>query len=248
MARKRMLSPDIWESNSFSGLSDLAKLVFIGMISLSDDEGRGKANPSYIKSMLFPYDENRRVADVKSALLEIARCMSTQFYNVNGNDYYHLTNWEKWQNINRPTKSKLPAPPMCGEGEEIKENPEEEKITKDSLNTHGALTEDSVSNRRRIEVEEEKNRSSSTVVLSGGDYDDLCSSLGKEDTDYYIERVKAFLKKKPNAEFDAKATILKWHREDKAKIPKVETPGAVKKTYSTENLNAYFDNLTEDDL
>lgn len=242
-----MLSPDIWESNSFSELSDLAKIVFIGLISLSDDEGRGKANPSYIKSMLFPYDENRRVADVKSALLEIARCTSTQFYNVNGNDYYCLTNWEKWQKIDRPSKSKLPAPPMCGEGEEVSKNSEKEKFDEGSTNTRRILDEGSSSNRSRIEVEEEKNRSSSTVVLSDGDYDYLCSSLGKEDTDYYIERVKAFLKKKPNAEFDAKATILKWAREDKAKA-KAQAPGKTEKSYSTEQLNALFDNLTEDDL
>jgi uncharacterized protein with von Willebrand factor type A (vWA) domain len=137
---------------------------------------------------------------------------------------------------------------MCGEGEEVDSNSEKEKFDEGSTNARRTLDEGSSPNRSRIEVEEEKNRSSSTVVLSDGDYDDLCSSLGKEDTDYYIERVKAFLKKKPNAEFDAKATILKWHREDKAKTPKVETPGAGKKTYSTESPNAYFDNLTEDDL
>ena len=90
MARKRMLSPDIWESQSFSSLSDLSKIVFIGLISLADDDGRGKANPAFIKSTLFPYDENRRVAEVKSALSQIARCTSTQFYSVNGNDYYFL--------------------------------------------------------------------------------------------------------------------------------------------------------------
>lgn len=249
MARKRMLSPDIWESSSFSELSDLAKIVFIGLISLSDDEGRGKANPSYIKSMLFPYDENRRVAEVKSALSQIARCTSTQFYNVNGNDYYCLTNWEKWQKIDRPSKSKLPAPPMCGEGEEVSENPEEEKFDEGSTNTRRILDEGSSPNRSRIEVEEEKNRSRSRepLTLSDDDYEYLCSSLGKDDTDYYIERVKAFLKKKPNAEFDAKATILKWAREDKVK-EKAQAPGKVEKSYSTEQLNALFDNLTEDDL
>ncbi len=248
MARKRMLSPDIWESNSFSELSDLAKIVFIGLISLSDDEGRGKANPSYIKSMLFPYDEHRRVAEIKSALSEIARCISTQFYSVNGNEYYSLTNWEKWQKIDRPSKSKLPAPPMRGEGEEVSKNPEKEKFDEGSTNTRRTLDEGSTPNRSRIEVEEEKNRSSSGVLaLSDGDYDYLCSSLGKEDTEYYIERVKAFLQKKPDAKLSVKATILKWAREDKVK-EKTQALGKVEKTYTTEQLNALFDNLTEDDL
>ena len=52
MARKRMLSPDIWESESFSSLSDLSKIVFISIISHADDEGRGKASASHQESAL----------------------------------------------------------------------------------------------------------------------------------------------------------------------------------------------------
>lgn len=248
MARKRMLSPDIWESESFSSLSDLAKILFIGLISLSDDEGRGKANPSYIKSMLFPYDENRRVADVKSALSEIARCMSTQFYNVNGNEYYCLTNWEKWQKIDKPSKSKLPAPPMCGEGEELNSNTQFDEC---STNVRRMFGEGSSNKKNRKEVERNKNRSSSgtTVILSDDDYDSLCSLITKEETDYYIERVKAFLTKNPDASFSVKATILKWHKEDKAKEKaQAEKDKPVEKSYSSEALNALFDNIPYEDL
>ena len=108
MARKRMISPEIWESLSFSALSDFAKLVFISLISHADDEGRGKAKPGYITNITFPNDENRRVADVKKALSEIALCTSTQFYTVDGNEYYVMSNWPEYQKIDRPTKSKLP--------------------------------------------------------------------------------------------------------------------------------------------
>ena len=41
MARKRMIDPAIWQSQDFSRLSMLAKLVFIGLFSYADDEGRG---------------------------------------------------------------------------------------------------------------------------------------------------------------------------------------------------------------
>jgi hypothetical protein len=250
MARKRMLSPDIWESESFSSLSDLAKILFIGLISLSDDEGRGKANPSYIKSMLFPYDENRRVADVKSALSEIARCTSTQFYNVNGNEYYCLTNWEKWQKIDKPSKSKLPAPPMCGEGEELDSNTQ---FVEGSSNIRRTFVEGSSTKKNRIEVEENKNRSRSssraTAILSDGDYDSLCKLITKEETDYYIERVKAFLQKNPDAKFSVIATILKWHKEDKAKEKaQAEKDKPVEKSYTTEALNALFDNIPYEDI
>lgn len=53
MARRRMIDPNIWQSEDFSKLSTLAKLVFIGLFSQADDEGRGRAKPIYIKSILF---------------------------------------------------------------------------------------------------------------------------------------------------------------------------------------------------
>ena len=55
MARKRMIDPNIWQSEDFSRLSTLGKLVFIGLFSLADDEGRGRCNPVYLKSTLFRF-------------------------------------------------------------------------------------------------------------------------------------------------------------------------------------------------
>lgn len=119
MARKRMLSPEMWESPSFSSLSDLSKLVFISLISHADDEGRGRAGAAYIRNVTFPNDEDRRVADIKKALSEIGCKMSVQFYDVDGNDYYFIEKWFKWQKIDKPTKSKFPPPPNVGEGGDI---------------------------------------------------------------------------------------------------------------------------------
>lgn len=127
MARKRMIDPGIWSSEDFSKLSSFSKLIFIGLFSLADDEGRGKANPSYLKSMLFPYEEGIRSADIKKTLQEIASTMSVIFYTHDEKEYYALKSWGKFQTINRPSPSDVPDPPS------------------DSLNVHGGLTEDSVS-------------------------------------------------------------------------------------------------------
>ena len=54
MARKRMIDPNIWQSEDFSKLSTLGKLVFIGLFSLADDEGRGRCNPVYQRAA-HPY-------------------------------------------------------------------------------------------------------------------------------------------------------------------------------------------------
>lgn len=247
MARKRMLSPDIWESESFSLLSDQAKIVFIGLISLADDDGRGKANPAFIKSTLFPYDEKRRVADIKSALSEIARCMSTQFYSVDGNDYYFMKNWKKWQKIDKPSKSKLPAPPDSGVGALYTESEDFQKFDEYSTNTRRILDEQSTLNR--IEENKNKNLNTTNVVaqvgLSDEQYSKLCDEIGKADCDYYISRVKAFLSRNPNARLDVYSCILKWRREDTVDNTK-DNP--VKKSYTSEQLNSVFSNMEYEDM
>ena len=109
MARKRMVDPNIWQSEDFGKLSNLAKIVFIGLFSLADDEGRGRANPMYLKSNLFPYNEGMRSADIEKALLEISSNMSVIFYSCDGSNYYSLLSWNAFQKIEKPTNSKLPA-------------------------------------------------------------------------------------------------------------------------------------------
>lgn len=109
MARKRMIDPSIWINEDFGTLSTLSKLVFIGLFSLADDEGRGKASPAYIKAVLFPYKEDLRIADIEKALQEVSSKMSVIFYSCDENMYYTLTSWDTFQTINKPTESKIPA-------------------------------------------------------------------------------------------------------------------------------------------
>lgn len=109
VARKRMIDPNIWQSEDFSKLSLLAKIVFIGMFSNADDHGYGRAKPSYLKSIIFPYEENMRISEMDKTLNEIASSMSVVFYLDDENEYYSLMNWSKWQRVDRPTPSRIPA-------------------------------------------------------------------------------------------------------------------------------------------
>ncbi len=108
MARKRMIDPNIWQSEDFNKLDTFSRLVFIGLFSLADDEGRGRANPTYLKSSIFPYDEVVRTTDIEKSLSKISASMSIVFYEHNESKYYELLNWDKWQKIDRPTESKIP--------------------------------------------------------------------------------------------------------------------------------------------
>lgn len=140
MARKRMISPEIWTSQDFSELSNFEKIVFISLFSHADDEGRGVAEASFIASATFPFDKNRRDTDIEKALTKIALTMSVRLYSVNGRKYYVMTSWKRWQKIDKPSKSKLPPPPSVGEGGGI---PKTEKFDYCSGSVRGAFDESS---------------------------------------------------------------------------------------------------------
>lgn len=101
-------------------------------------------------------------------------------------------------------------------------------------------------NSEQKKGKEKKGKENIVVAdLTESDYDSLCEQIGKADCDYYIERIKAFLLKYPDAKLSVKATILKWRREDAAKNA---PPGEVEKTYKAEDLNAMFENLGTEEL
>lgn len=68
----------------------------------------GKASPAYIKAVLFPYNDDLRIADIEKTLSEISSKMSVIFYSCDENKYYTLTSWDSFQKIDRPTESKIP--------------------------------------------------------------------------------------------------------------------------------------------
>ncbi|MDE6504847.1 MAG: hypothetical protein K2L42_03155 [Clostridia bacterium] len=169
MARKRMISPEIWDNQSFGELSLLAKILFIGMISQADDDGKGVLSAQLLKSRILPFDE-LRIADVDKALNEIGHNvsvaqgadmdkalnerghkMSVVFYEVEGKRYYLFENWRKWQTINRPIPSKLPNPPFAdGEGGGLRSH---EVFNDKSMSTHEQLNEHS---RAKEDIKEKK--------------------------------------------------------------------------------------------
>jgi len=97
MARKRMIDPTIWEDEEFGSLSMTAKILFIGLFSNADDEGRIRANSAYLKSTIFMYD-NIGLKAIEETLLEVSQKLSTvKVYKVNGKQYVSLTNWCEYQ-------------------------------------------------------------------------------------------------------------------------------------------------------
>ena len=215
MARKRMIDPNIWASEDFSKLSTLAKLVFIGMFSNADDEGRGRAKPAYLKSIIFPYDDGIRIIDIDKTLSEIGSNMSVTFYSNNGNDYYALDNWLKWQKVDRPTLSTIPA---------LDENSTIIRRTLDECSTNARRTfAPNIIEQNRIEknISEEgaSTRTHKFSIPTVEEIKEYCTANGysiNADSFYDFYESKGW-KVGSNSMKDWKAAVRNWARRDKSK-------------------------------
>lgn len=131
LARRRMIDPNFWRSQDVKKLTIRQRLLAIGLFSLADDDGRGIADPPYVRAVVFPYDDFTS-KEIEEDLKAIEKQLSIVFYEVDGNRYYAWKNWEKWQTVNKPQKSVLPPPPHKSEEGENNTN-----SVNDSVNDSG---------------------------------------------------------------------------------------------------------------
>lgn len=109
MARIRTIKPEFFTSLSIAELALTARLTFIGLWTHCDDEGRCVDDARLIKAALWPLDD-RTAADVESDLGALSEASLITRYEVNGRRYLAVCGWSEHQRVNRPTKSKHPAP------------------------------------------------------------------------------------------------------------------------------------------
>lgn len=112
MARKRMIDPEFWSDEKIAAISPLARLTFIGMWSMADDEGLLRFNATYIKSSIFIYDDQITISQVEHFMEEIVNQGLVFPYQgtLASQRYAYIINFRKHQTINRPQPSKLPPP------------------------------------------------------------------------------------------------------------------------------------------
>jgi len=114
MARIRTIKPEFPQSESMGRVSRDARLLFIQLWTLCDDEGRSRGDARLIKGLLYPYDEVT-LAEVDTWLDELEREKCLVRYVAEGSRYLAICNWLMHQKIDKPSKSKVPAyvPPVA---------------------------------------------------------------------------------------------------------------------------------------
>lgn len=110
---KRMINTSIWRSKQVSNLSIEARLLFVGLITFGDDDGRLNGDPALLRSMVFSRDEKVTVTDVAKWLEEIVTLGLVLKYAANGDDYLVHPHWGTYQTLraDRKKESNVPPPP-----------------------------------------------------------------------------------------------------------------------------------------
>lgn len=120
MARFRTVDPALRSTPTLDGVSVLARLVLIHLISEADDEGRLYGDPISIRTACFPRGLPPEVTEAMLeevvGELEHARTRMIVRYEVGGQMYVAICGWSDgtsvtYQVIDRPTPSRMPAPP-----------------------------------------------------------------------------------------------------------------------------------------
>lgn len=110
MARIRTIKPSFWSDGDVADLSRDARLLAVGLISFADDQGRFLASPAAVCGYVYPHDAIPHTK-LRAWMAEIAAKKIITLYIVDRREYGAFPNYDKHQNINRPSPSTLPPPP-----------------------------------------------------------------------------------------------------------------------------------------
>lgn len=110
MARQRFIHPELWKDPVFGKLQPLEQILFIGLFSIADDDGRLLADPAYLRGELFTFKDytNKKVQSLRDNV--VAAMANVHLYRANGLDYIALLKWKEYQKPKYPRPSKIPAP------------------------------------------------------------------------------------------------------------------------------------------
>lgn len=107
MARARSIKPGFFANEELIELPFEYRLLFAGLWTIADRDGRMEDRPKRIKLQIFPGDN----VDVDAGLNALAEKDFIRRYEVNGIRYLLVTNWAKHQSPHiKETASTIPAP------------------------------------------------------------------------------------------------------------------------------------------
>ncbi|AZV93572.1 hypothetical protein CBF45_07455 [Bordetella sp. J329] len=127
MARARNIKPSFFSNDDLADIDPLGRLLFIGLWTMADREGRLEDRPRRIKAEVLPYDG----CDVDGLLQDLSKHGFILRYEVGGERFIQVLNFAKHQNPHvKESASQIPAPVQHSAStmqEQCKEQPEPEQ-------------------------------------------------------------------------------------------------------------------------
>lgn len=113
MARIRQLKPEFWTDDKIASLSRDARLLFLGLWTEADDDGRLVDSTKLLAGSLFPFDDDVTPKKLGGWLDEIIAIGLAVRYTRGAASYLYVANFKKHQKIAHPRRSSLPDPAEC---------------------------------------------------------------------------------------------------------------------------------------
>jgi hypothetical protein len=113
MARARNIKPGFFKNADLAANGERAQLLFAGLWTIADKEGRLKDDPRWIRVEILPYSEIVD-ADVDALLNALATGPDPFInrYEVDGRKYLQVVNWQEHQSPHHTEReSRIPEPP-----------------------------------------------------------------------------------------------------------------------------------------
>lgn len=109
MSRIRSIKPEFFFDEELADLSAMHRLLFIGLWTQADREGRMEDRPRRIKAAVFPYED----ADIEQMLSDLARGNFIIRYEAGGESYIAVRTFGEHQRPHtREAESIIPPPPL----------------------------------------------------------------------------------------------------------------------------------------
>jgi uncharacterized phage protein (TIGR02220 family) len=221
-SRSRIIRPSFFINEDLGDLEPLTRLLFAGLWTIADREGRLKDRPKRIKALILPYDE----ADPDEMLKDLQNRGFIIRYIVDRRCYIQIINWSKHQKVHYLEKaSEIPPYSPSTQGQdEVDLNSDQ---TQDELksNSKSIQVEDGAPSIEVIEVIEERGIEKEEREIIP--YLDIINYLNKKTGKNFragIEKTERLIKARWNQSFrleDFKRVIDnrvgKWATDEKMK-------------------------------
>lgn len=101
MARIRSIKPEFWDDEHIASLPMECRLFYIGCWTFADDQGVFNANPSFLKSRIFPYDDDLKVSEVKAWLKKLEEVQMIIPFAHKRDRYYLIRSFSEHQVVDK---------------------------------------------------------------------------------------------------------------------------------------------------